>query len=122
MNGQSSATSSSSGQFLSGFPWAVLEMEKQTYGFPNLMGAVLAAAIQEEEDRLRRQYTDRGVAADVSVKYDDEHMQIVYSASGGDAVEAEYGGATRGPQALLRKGAVRGASKIQKALEKGTKA
>jgi hypothetical protein len=97
-------------------------MEKQTRGFPSLMGAVLAAALQEEEDRLRRQYTDRGIAAEVSVKYDDEHMQIVYGASGSDAAEAEYGGTTRGPQALLRKGAVRGASKIQKALEKGTKA
>lgn len=122
MNGQSSAMSPSSGQFLSGEPWAISEMVNQTYNFPNMMAAVLAAALQEEEDKVRRQYVNRGIGADIFVGYDDDTMQIVYSATGSEVADVEYGGATSGPQGLLRKGAIRGADKIKRVLEKGTKA
>ena len=119
MSGQSSSLPTGSGAFISGEPWAVGEMYNRTMGFPSMVNSVIQAALQEEQDRLQRKYEDRGIAAEVSVTFDEERMAFVYTATGDEAVSAEYGGPESGPQAILRKTALRSGNRLKGVLEKG---
>ena len=119
MPGQSSSLPASSGDFISGEPWAVSEMYNKTMGFPSMVNSVIQAALQEEQDRIQRTYTDRGIAAGVSVTFDEENMAFMYSATGDEAVSAEYGGPESGPQAILRKASRKSSDRLKKVIEKG---
>lgn len=110
--------SSSSSTFISGEPWGISDMLNKSLAFPSMVNAALVAAAQEEEDRLQRIYTDAGVSATVSVKYDADGTKFVATAAGQEVVDAEYGSPVSDPRALLRKNLVRDTSKIQKSIEK----
>lgn len=119
MSGQSSPLPVSSGDFISGEPWAISEMYNKTMGFPSMVNSVIQAALQEEQDRLQRKYENLGIAAVASVSFDPENMTFVYSAQGEEVVSAEYGSPESGPRAILRKASVKGSQALKSAIEKG---
>lgn len=121
MSGQSSPLPASSGLFISGQPMVMGIMAQQVNDYPNMLDAVFEAAMQEEQDRVQRQYIDRGIPAEVTVSYDAESMEVVYSALGEGVAEAEYGGLDSRPQAILRKAAVAGGKTFSRVLEKQAK-
>lgn len=116
---QSSSLPASSGAFISGEPWAVTEMYNKTMGFPSMVNSVIQAALQEEQDRIQRRYADLGVSAGVSVSFDEDALSFIYTATGEEAVSAEYGGPESQPQAILRKASLKSGARIKSALEKG---
>lgn len=118
MPGFDTPTPSSSSAFLSGEPWVLNSLMTTTLNFPNLVASAIYAAAQEEEDRLRRTYSDQGISADVSVTYDVDNNKFKITASGSDVIEAEYGGPTSTARGLLRKSVVRDSDAIKKTIEK----
>jgi hypothetical protein len=96
-------------------------MSNQLNSFPDMLNAVFEAALQEEQDRVQRTYIDRGIPATVSVSYDPEAMEVLYSVNGEGVSEAEYGGLNSRPQAILRKEAIKGGKNLVKTLEKGAR-
>jgi hypothetical protein len=118
MNGFDMPISSSSSTFISGEPWGISDMLNKSLAFPNMVKAALAAAAQEEEERLQRIYTNAGISADISVTYDADGTKFVATASGQEVVDAEYGSPVSDARALLRKNLIRDTSTIQKSIEK----
>ena len=121
MNGFNTPTPSSSRPFLSGEPYVLNRLMRQTTELPSIVASAIAAAVLEEDDRLQRNYADKGIEATAKVTYDVDNSKFVYTAKGEAAVDTEYGGPTSNPQATLRKSAVRGADRIQKVLEREIK-
>jgi len=118
MNGFSTPMPTSSRPFLSGEPYVLNRMMRQTTELPSIVASAISAAMLEESDRVQRNYTDKGIEVSADVTYDVDNSKFVYTASGEDAVDTEYGGPTSNPQAILRKSAIRGADRIKKTLEK----
>lgn len=118
MTGFETSIPSSSNTFISGEPWVLSNLMNSTLNFPSLVASALYAAAQEEEDRLRRTYSNQGITADVSVTYDVDTSRFIVKASGSEVTEAEYGGPTSTARALLRKSVIGHTASIKKSIEK----